>query len=105
MDYWFKPIRCRDKKNLLIIRNKKGKIAVEMKLSTYDQININKLDMMFKGFKIVADEKCFKVSTPVSKGTVNHTGSIFADIGVLLKQDGRALIAANRNGVAAICIG
>ena len=88
-------------KSTLKITNEQNEIIFEMNLAINNSIEINQLDMNYNGFKIKIDNGTFSLTTPFG-GTFKHTGVNYSDIGIWMKSDGHAKIAANRFGVAAI---
>lgn len=79
-------------------------IVLEMSLAAGVELCVERLNMFYRGFQIVASVNSFALTVP-SGGTFNHNGNVVADIGLWLKSSGQALVAANLNGGAAICIG
>lgn len=94
----------RTNKDRLTVNDAPGDIILEMSLAARTEICIRRLRMKFLGFSIIADEKSFSLTVP-SGGQFRHTGDVVADIGIWMKSSGRALVAANTFGCAAICIG
>lgn len=88
-------------KSRMRIRDKLGKTSLEITLSADKTIEVTKIDMYYKGFKIFANKEYFSLKVPQG-ATLKHKGSSYADIGIWMKSDGHALIAANKNGGAAI---
>lgn len=91
-------------KDRLKINDGPGDIVLEMSLAAGDELRIQRLNMFYRGFHIVATEGSFGLTIP-SGGTFNHNGDVVADIGLWLKSSGQALVAANLSGGAAICLG
>lgn len=87
----------------MTIKKKSGEVSMEMDLSMEGNIQINKIDMEYKGFKIIANKDSFDFKVPGGSG-INFIGSSYSEIGIWMKSNGQALIAANREGGAAISI-
>jgi hypothetical protein len=88
----------------LTIRAASGNILMRMCLGASESLKVDRLRMTYRGFSIEADNNAFQVKNPIG-GTFRHSGENRADIGVWMKSTGTALIAANRTGGAAICLG
>lgn len=86
------------------IRRKRGETSLEMDLQADKEVTIQKMRMLYKGFMITIDEGRFVFQTPRG-GTFSNIGVVFAEIGIWMKQDGSALIAANKQGGAAVAMG
>jgi hypothetical protein len=92
------------KKSTLIITDELKNIAIEMNLAVDNMIHINQLNMFYKGFVIKADNNSFTLTVP-SGGSFGHVGANYADIGIWMKSTGYALVASNKDGVAAVGVG
>jgi hypothetical protein len=88
----------------LTIRAKSGYILLKISLGASESLRVDRLRMSYCGFNIEADDDAFQVRNPIG-GTFRHSGENRANIGVWMKSTGTALIAANRSGGAAICLG
>ena len=89
----------------LTIWEKPGEIILEMNLSSESEVAITRLKMHYRGFSIYADDSSFTLVRP-GGGAFRHVGTIFADIGIHLKQTGSALVGVNLNGGgAAVALG
>lgn len=91
-------------KDRLKISDGPREIVLEMSLAAGAELRIQRLDMFYGGFQIVATEASFTLTVP-SGDTFKHNGDVVADIGLWLKSSGQALVAANLSGGAAICLG
>ncbi len=90
--------------NKLTIHEGPRKILFEMCLSAANELSITRLAMNYQGFQITADSDSFAVQVP-SGAKFRHTGEVSSEIGIWLHSSGKAFVAANDNGGAAICIG
>lgn len=88
-------------KSSLKITNEQKKVIFEMNLGANNSIEINQINMNYKGFKIIVKNDIFGLTTPLGS-TLNHQGSNYSDVGIWMKSDGHALLAANKFGNSAI---
>jgi hypothetical protein len=91
-------------KDRLKINDSRRNVVLEMSLDAGVELRIERLNMSYRGFRIVASEGSFELTVP-SGGRLKQNGSVYADIGIWMKSSGHALIAANLTGGAAVCIG
>jgi hypothetical protein len=88
----------------LTIRHASGNIMLRISLGVSESLKVERLRMTYCGYSIEAEHDAFQVITPAG-GTFRHSGENRAEIGVWMKASGAALIAANREGGAAVCLG
>jgi len=88
----------------LTIRQASGNIMLRISLGASESLKVERLRMTYCGYSIEAEHDAFQVTNPMG-GTFRHSGENRADIGVWMKATGTALIAANREGGAAVCLG
>lgn len=97
---WIIGSNCFDviiEKSSLKIKNEQNDVIFDLNLAVNKTIEINQLDMNYKGFKIKIENGIFNFTTP-SGSRFSHIGENYSDVAFWMKSNGHAKIATNRYG-------